>query len=263
MTDTAVPTTPPSPTPPPREGTAVRVATAVVGGTIALLVLVGAVLSQFSMASVRFFNSETPIASGVNSLTVDTRVGNVSVMATPGAQPTVTIEQIRSPFERVVESAITREGDELVIAVPDRDRPCLFFCFNTVSVIIELGDQELEELEISTNVGDIRLADVTAAEISAETNTGDIGITNATAAEIDADSDVGDITIALTEATTSLDASTDVGDVRIDVPEGLEYVVDARSTIGENRVDVPTAASASRSISATSRVGDVRIRVGE
>lgn len=256
MTDTMTPAPAPAA---PRNGSAIRILTAVVGGTLALGAIGLAAGSQFAIAGASAATTVEAIPAAVTSIDVETSIGDITVLNTPGAAPTVTIESRRLPWSRLAAPTIDVSEGELSIDAGDRrPGPCLFSC-GAISIVIELGGRELTELEARSDVGDIHLQRVSADTVLASSNIGDILVEDVDARDIETASDVGTVTLVLAEATRSAEVTTSVGDIRVFVPSGVEYAVQASSDVGQVRVDARTSPSASRAITASSNVGSVTI----
>ena len=259
MTD--IITTPTPDAPRTAGATGIRVATAVVGGTIAVLAIGLGALGQFGVAGAATTQSIEAIPASVTSIEIDNAVGDVSVFSTPGAEPSVDIRVDAGALNRMEPPSVQIEGGELSIDVADRNGPCWFACWGSVTILVELGDQALDELDITSEVGTIAVTAIEVRELTVGSDVGDVRVDGVTATSIDAGSDVGTVQLFTLESTRSITAETAVGDIEIGVQPGVDYDVRASSEIGDVSNDLLGSTSATNSIIATSDVGSVTIFV--
>ena len=259
MNDTAA-TQPPASLAATTGGTGIRVATAVIGGSIAVLAIAAAAISQFGIAGAASSTTTEAIPASVTSIEIGNAVGDVSVFTTPGASPSVEIRTDSFAFNRSAQPAVEIDGGELSIEVPDRDGPCFLGCWRSVTILIELGDVELDELDLGSDVGTITVHEgVVVRDLTVESAVGDVRLDLVDATRIDAASDVGTIQIWAAESTRSITATTSVGDIEIGVQPGNDFAVRATSEVGEVDNEFISATSTTHSITASSDVGSVTI----
>lgn len=258
------PTTTSTPEPPaasePRPGAGIRAATAVVGGTLAILAITVTAIGQYSLAGARSSTSTQAIPASVTSIEIDNAIGDVRVTATPGAAPSVELRTDALAMNRMSTPTMEFDGTTLAIEVAGRSGPCFAACLGTVTILVELGDLALDELDVASDVGTVAVSDgVRVADISAEASVGDAIVSNAVATRIDASSDVGTVRIDAIETTESITATSNTGDVSVTVPLGIAYRLVATSDVGEVVREVATDPAATHSITATSDVGSVSV----
>jgi len=252
------------PTPAPSSGgaTGIRIATAVVGGTIALVVVLAAALGQYGIAGAATSQSTEAIPANVTSIDISNTVGDVSVFTTPGAQPSVDIRVDAFALNRMAPPQVQIDGDELSIEVADRKGPCFFACWGSVTILVELGDLSLDELELSSDVGAVAVHEgVTVRDLTVESSVGDVLVLRPAATTIDVRSDVGSVRIEAAEATRGITATTSVGDIEIGVQPGVDYDTWASSEIGDVTNDLVSSTSSTHSIDARSDIGNVSVFV--
>ena len=241
-------------------GTGIRVATAVIGGSIAVLAIAAAAISQFGIAGAATSMSTEAIPASVTSIDIGNAVGDVSVFTTPGASPSIEIRTETFAFNRTPQPPVVIDGDTLSIEVPDRDGPCFLGCWQSVTILIELGDVELDELDLSSDVGTIAVHEgAVGRDLTVESAVGDVRLDLVDATRIDADSDVGTIQIWAAESTRSITATTAVGDIEIGVQPGIDYAVRATSEVGSVDNEFVSATSTTHTITASSDVGSVSV----
>lgn len=251
------------PAPAPSSGaTGIRIATAVVGGAIAVLAIGAAAIGQFGIAGATTTQSTEPIPANVTSIDIANTIGDVSVFTTPGAQPSVEIRVDAFALNRMMAPQLQVDGDELSIEVPERTGPCFFACWGSVTILVELGDRSLDELDLSSDVGTVVVHEgVVVRDLTIESSVGDVMVLRPAATTIDVRSDVGSLRIEPDAATREITATTSVGDIDIRVQPGVDYDTWASSQIGDVVNDLASSTSATQSISATSDIGNVRISV--
>lgn len=241
-------------------GTGIRVATAVIGGSIALLTIAAAAISQFGIAGAASSTTTEAIPASVTSIDITNTIGDVSVFTTPGASPSVEIRTDSFAFNRSAQATVEIDGSELSINVPDRKGPCFLGCWSSVTILIELGDVALDELEIGSDVGTIAVHEgVVVRDLSVESAVGDVRLDLVDAMHIDAASDVGTIQIWAAEPTRSITATSAVGDIEIGVQPGIDFDVRATSEVGSVDNEFVSTTSTTHTITASSDVGSVTI----
>ena len=259
MTDTMTPT-PPAASAPSSAGTGIRVATAVIGGSIAVIAIVAAAVGQFGLAGAMSSETSELIPASITSIEIDNTVGDVSVFTTPGATPKVDMMVDAFAWNQPVAPQVTIDGTELSIDVPDRGGICFGWCSGQVTILIELGDLSLDELDITSDVGTIAVNEgVVVRDLSVESSVGDIRADLVQATAIDITSDVGNVQVWADAQTRSIIVTTSVGDIEIGVQPGVEYDARASSEIGSVTTDLTESRSATNTITASSEVGDVTL----
>jgi hypothetical protein len=260
MTDTTTAPGPGRPSEAPMGGTGIRIATAVIGGTTALLVIAVAAIGQFGFAGAASSTTTESIPASVTSIEIDNTIGDVSVFTTPGATPSIEMRIDAFAWSRAQAPVVEIDGAELSIEVPDRGRFCIGWCGGRVTILVELGDRSLDELDLRSEVGTVAVHEgVVVRDLSIGSAVGDVQVDLVDATNIDVTSDVGTIRVWAAEATRSITATTGVGDIEIGVQPGVEYDLRASSEVGEVVDGIGSVASASRSITASSDVGGVSL----
>ena len=260
---TAQPTIQTAPPAPSGSGTTgIRIATAVIGGSIALALIGGGAISQYAIAGAASSESTHVIPASITSIDIENAVGDVSVFTTPGAEPSIDIRVDALAMNRMDAPEVEIDGNELSISVPDRDGPCFFGCWGSVTILVELGDLGLDELDVTSDVGTVAVHEgVTVRDLSIESDVGDIHVDLVAATTIDVGTDVGSVRIWAAEVTKSITVVSSVGDIEIGVQPGADYDVRASSEVGDVSNDLVGSTSATRSIVATSDVGSISVFV--
>ncbi len=205
------------------------------------LLLLGAViaiasLAGFAYAADKTFGTRTTshtstISQPVREVVIEANVGDVALVRGDGR---VTVHEKRRRH-----GARTRQTlrDGVLTLASDCHGSWLRACGTGFRVELPAG----VALRVKTNAGDVRAEAIESPAVRVRTNAGDI--------ELD-----------LARAPSRVEADTNVGDVDIAVPGGA-YAVDAGTTIGDREVaGLVEDASAARSISARSDVGDLTVR---
>jgi hypothetical protein len=112
-------------------------------------------------------------------------------------------------------------------------------------------------VSIQTQTGDLAVHGV-AGELVAVTGAGDIRADGLSAPRAQVDSGAGDVDLAFLAAPQQVGIDTDSGDVTLRLPAG-PYQVTARAEGGDRIVEVGADAAATRSVTARSGAGDVRL----
>lgn len=111
------------------------------------------------------------------------------------------------------------DGKRLEVKQTQQKRSRMNAGSQTCRVTITIpSNTKLDEIDIDSNVGDIKLRDVTAKEINIDTNVGEIDVRKVDFDSIKCDANVGEITVYPVRDLGEYDisVSTDVGEVRVD-----------------------------------------------
>ena len=82
-------------------------------------------------------------------------IGDVRVTATPGAEPSVELRTDALAMNRMSTPTMEFDGTTLAIEVAGRSGPCFAACLGTVTILVELGDLALDELDVASDVGTV------------------------------------------------------------------------------------------------------------
>ena len=98
-------------------------------------------------------------------------------------------------------------------------------------------DITLDNIEISTDVGDIKIDNVNGDAFTLESDVGDVKLTGITGEKLSINTDVGDVKFAECSFANS-EISTDTGDVKVEGIDDLnKYTVDFSTDIGDVKVN--------------------------
>jgi hypothetical protein len=223
-------------------------------GLALLLVAGGAVgvITQFFRQSA---DMSTTLAGTVLQVIARTDIGDVFVRQGGPGQPLVVRRVLHWSFDRPNEE-VTRHGDTVSVAGQCRHRAV---SFGDCSVDLDITLPPGAAVRIDTGTGDVG-ADGVAATIEATTGRGDISLHGLRCADVTATTGTGDVTVAMVTAPTAVQARTSTGDLRLIVPaDGAGYRIVAHTAVGSRTVRLPTDANSSRTITATTAVGDLTL----
>lgn len=193
-------------------------------------------------------------AAEITSVVVDTNVGSVVVTPARTGRPTSVVVRLDySLFRPDVE--ITDDAGVLNVTANCRELPLPEDC--SVDIVLTLPIDAA--LRVHTDVGDV---DVTGGEglVDLDSNAGQVTGRDLRSAEVRASTDVGDVSLTFLDPPRDVSAQSNVGDVTIVVPSGVSYDATVRSDVGDTSVGVPIDSSSTRTLSATTDVGDAEIR---
>jgi hypothetical protein len=132
----------------------------------------------------------------------------------------------------------------------------------TVDVHTSAGSVKVRILDgpikVTSSAGSITVDDVGGRQLALRTTAGSITATRVRSNDVDARTSAGSIHLAFTAAPEKVGATTSAGSVDIAVPGGT-YRVDTHTSAGSSNVDVATNPDATRTISATTSAGSIRI----
>jgi len=134
-----------------------------------------------------------------------------------------------------------------------------------VGVVVTAGTSAVsaenldQGLTVTTEGGDITVRNSGGA-LRLNSASGVTEVERARSAEVRVETNQGDIRVAFDEPPQTAEVSSRSGNVKVVLPaDGTRYKVTARSEGGSVESEVEDAGSGSRSVSAVSRVGDVRV----
>ena len=96
-------------------------------------------------------------------------------------------------------------------------------------------------------------------DIDVHAGVGDVRITETEAENISANVGVGSLRIESVEPPRGVEAKVGVGGVVVQLPDEVDYDVDAQSGVGDARNDLGSDPSSDRTVSLESGVGEVRL----
>jgi hypothetical protein len=218
------------------------------------LVLVGlgslTVVSQFFR---RTSDETTTVTGQVQQVVARTDVGNVSVHEGGPGEPLVIRHVLTWSFDRPT-AEVTQHDSRVEIV---GHCPTTGVSFGHCSVDIDITLPRETSVVITSRTGDVTASGV-GGTLEATTSTGDVDLRDLHSERVTATSSTGDVAVTLLAAPRSVRAGTSTGDVRVSVPaDGTAYQVTALTSIGDRTVRVPTDPASSRTINASTSVGDL------
>jgi hypothetical protein len=218
------------------------------------LVLVGlgslTVVSQFF----RRTSDETTTVTGlVQQVVARTDVGNVSVHEGDPGEPLVIRHILTWSFDRPTAEVTQRDGRVEIVG----HCPMTGVSFGHCSVDLDVILPRETSVVITSRTGDVTASGV-GGTLVATTSTGDVDLRGLRSERVTATSSTGDVAVTLLAAPRSVRAGTSTGDVRVSVPaDGTAYQVMAHTSVGDRTVRVPTDPVSSRTLNASTSVGDL------
>ena len=240
--------------------------------------VLGLLIAAASTVVAQFFTQQqvqtVSLPVGLTAVTAATDLGSVHVrVAAAGERPQLEMI-LRWSFDRPsVQQAVTPDTEQVQARCPQHWMPgaCSVDLMLVVpaSTALQLSSQTGEvfvggtsgALAAATSTGRITLSAVSGTTLSARTDTGDVRVlaTGQDQAVI-ASTDTGRVDLSFAKAPRSVRASTSTGDVSITLPSTDSYAVTTRTDVGGASVMVPNDPSATRTVSASTSVGDIQIQ---
>lgn len=262
MSTTVFPPPPPPPstgatvptTPVPPDSSGARVAWIVVGS---LLLTATLLWGTFNVVQLLAHEERTEITSlpadGVSVLDIATDEGSIRVV--PSTDGTITVTEEISEGLEAPSRSVEVLGDRLVVRASCSEWRSMWCSVDVivaapsdVAVVARSDDGSVVvvgvqgSLELDSDNGSVRADGVTSADVVATT-------------------DNGSVSLVFDRAPTRVLADSDNGSVEIVVPDdGEAYAVRVATGNGSEQIQLPTDPSSTRSITATTSNGDVRLR---
>ena len=213
--------------------------------TIVGFALVGPMLKQAE-------TSERPLSPATTHVEIDSSAGDVRVRAAePGEQPHVTLTTewgLRRPDVSVESAGRTAE----------LSAECPTDLFSTCStdwiVVVPAG----AAVDVEHGAGTVDLEGLDG-DIDVHAGVGDVRISETRAESIRANLGVGSLRIEAVEPPRDVEAKVGVGGVVVQLPDEVDYDVDAQSGVGDARNDLGSDPRSDRTVSLESGVGEVRL----
>ena len=218
-------------------------------------------------------HTETKTFSGtVTAVRVSADVGDVRVRTSEAGEPARATAHITKAFQDPRWSA-DLTGGTLEVSGDCDDDGIFFDCEVDLTVTLpagvpvtiqsDTGDLTVTgafaDVDARTSTGDVTVQGA-AGQVRIETDTGDVKSLSTVAQVVDADTDTGDVRLSFDNPPDRVSARTNTGDVRVVVPDdGTVYDVDTDTSTGDTTVEVVNVPDASRTITAQTDTGDVRV----
>lgn len=193
---------------------------------------------------------------GVRSVTVSTDAGNISVVGASGAGAHLHTESRWEGDRKAVLSTAVADG-VLTVRARCPAGNSTFECRTDLTLEVPTS----AAVTIRTGAGNA-VARAVAGELRMKAGAGNLTAEDVRAPTVDASCGAGNIEIEAGPSTSGITANTGVGNVTVQVAADTPYRVRARSTLGRSQVDVPNDQGSSRSIEASSAVGNVTVSTG-
>jgi hypothetical protein len=189
------------------------------------------------------------VSSPVSTLIVTTHVGNVTINGSSGSGVSIVQQIAYSSSQPELTHSVS--GGTLNVGYA-----CSFQPVCGVAYVITVPSTV--NVQVSTVTGAVRLAGL-GGRVSVKVDAGFIDATAMSSAVASFTTDVGGVDASFTAAPTTLSADTKAGSVTLHVPATAAYQISVHAYLGKTTISVPHAASAARTISATSDIGAVSI----
>ncbi len=200
---------------------------------------------------------QTVSGDGITRIVVTGEAGEITIAVEDRSDIVVTSELTSSLWSEVSNQVDSGDGTLTVAIECDGD----FFVFNcSAAHTIRVPIDTVGQLDLSTAAGTIAVTG-SSAEIDARTSAGDIELLDYSGDTATLRTTAGDITVEAVAAPRSISAETTAGGIVITVPDEV-YDVDVDTAVGDVDVSVRTDPSADRSISASTRAGEITISNG-
>jgi hypothetical protein len=220
------------------------------------LVLVGLgsliVVSQFFR---RTSKETTTVTGQVQQVIARTDVGNVSLHEGGPGEPLVIRRVLTWSFDRPT-ADVTQHGSRVEIV---GRCPTIGLSIGHCAVDLDVTLPPGTSVVITSRIGDVTASGVSGT-LEAITGTGDVDLRDLHSQRVTATNSTGDVAVTLLAVPRSVRAGTSTGNVRVSVPaDGTAYQVTAYTSVGDRTVRVPTDPESSRTINASSSVGDLLV----
>jgi hypothetical protein len=231
------------------------------------LIAVGLASCALSVGAVQHRSSSYTVRGQVSTLVVTDPAGNVHVtggnsgtisvterISYHGTAPTTTHRTAAGTLSLVSHCPAAETcGIDYTIAVPR---------MTTVRVNDGAGAVTVASLGGSVtahvNAGKISLSSL-AGPVEATTHAGSISGQHLSSATASLHVSAGKIDVAFTTPPAAITATTDVGAIALRVPGSVQYKVTAGATVGDVHISVSRSATATRTITASTKTGSITI----
>ncbi|GGE80891.1 DUF4097 family beta strand repeat-containing protein [Priestia taiwanensis] len=204
-----------------------------------LLIVIGLVGAFFTFSpyykSIAVSDAKTISADNITDIEVDLRFGEVVIIPTTSKDILIEIKGKVSNGTKSI-PVIAEKGK--IIEVKS-ESPFQFFqlgFFNPeLKVTLHVPKKQYEQIRVKTELGDIDIEQLQVNTVEAATKLGDVDMQDVKSTSVVAKSDLGKIELAQVEG--DINASTKLGDVDIAVHE-FAYPINAHTDLGD--VDIKT-----------------------
>jgi len=232
----------------------------VVGGAVALLLVVASGASIVGGFFERIEVVSTPLPEGRTAVVVDLDLGSVTVSQVPIGEPgrvTRTAHWVTRPPR----SSIVSSGSSTTVHGQCPGGQALV---NRCRVDVDIELPSGAAARVSTGTGDVWLTAL-SGEVDVATGTGDVTGRGLMSSWVTGRSDTGDVALGFAMPPTRVDVRVSTGDIALTLPtapSGEGYRFTAEAPVGDATVTVPADPAGTRTITAVTGVGDVTIRGG-
>lgn len=226
-----------------------------VGAIVATLAIVSGVLGAISLITRNSEQESQTYYQQVSHVVATIDTGDIAVIS--GDDSSVTISRYTHWSMRKPTIEESWLGDTLTITA---SCPNLTMYQMNCGVDYSLTVPPGVTLDIKTNVGDVSVTGI-QGNVTMSSDTGDVSASSLGSPQVTASTDVGDVSLGFSIAPTTVAAESDTGDVSVVVPDDQKYSVETDTEVGEVSVTIGEDSQSDRSISASTDVGDVTIRV--
>lgn len=245
-------------------------------GRLVRLLLVMALLVGFVLLAGRLLQKHqtatVQLREAPHHLVVDVGAGSVTVTGRSGADTTIH-RSVRYGFRKpTFHEAVAGDHVAVTATCPGWSLSSCTVSYSievprdeTVDVHTSAGSVKVRVLDgpikVTSSAGSITVDDVAGQQLTLRTAAGSITATRVRSPDVDAHTSAGSIDLAFTAPPEKVGATTSAGSIDIAVPTGPgTYRVDTHTSAGSSKVDVATDPDATRTISATTSAGSIRIR---